>query len=117
MIRRPPRSTLFPYTTLFRSLEGVPNEFHREIKRGIGRAMSAIMDETINPAIQAYPELNPSKETWATVAKTRRSEEHTSELQSHVNLVCRLLLEKKKNKNTINPPSLIAPGPYHHRTR
>src|SRR3989304_848961 len=64
MIRRPPRSTLFPYTTLFRSLEDLPNH------PGIG-------SETPPPV-------------------THRSEEHTSELQSRLHLVCRLLLEKKK---------------------
>src|SRR5260370_31454219 len=68
MIRRPPRSTLFPYTTLFRS------------HRGGGHA----------GAVRA-----PSADGGA---HRRRSEEHTSELQSHLNLVCRLLLEKKKKK-------------------
>src|SRR6202521_4608962 len=68
MIRRPPRSTLFPYTTLFRS---------REVRRGGGVRMS---DQTCALPI--------------------RSEEHTSELQSPQNLVCRLLLEKKKKKET-----------------
>src|SRR5256885_9742969 len=69
MIRRPPRSTLFPYTTLFRSLKGAPS--------------AAMM-------VLTY---------WAVIcaALERRSEEHTSELQSPCNLVCRLLLEKKKN--------------------
>src|SRR5882762_10831278 len=68
MIRRPPRSTLFPYTTLFRS----------HPRRGAhGRA-----DRGVPPA-----------------RRVARSEEHTSELQSHLNLVCRLLLEKKKKKN------------------
>src|SRR5260370_4694363 len=69
MIRRPPRSTLFPYTTLFRSLRA----------RGVraGRA--------------AHPAHAPD---WRD--RPWRSEEHTSELQSHLNLVCRLLLEKKK---------------------
>src|SRR5256885_5345901 len=74
MIRRPPRSTLFPYTTLFRSLE----IFRKEAARG---------------------EL-PAK--WAALTEDRirmRSEEHTSELQSPCNLVCRLLLEKKKKKH------------------
>src|SRR4051812_49574362 len=67
MIRRPPRSTLFPYTTLFRSGRGgVPRPGQRCRRRRLCAA--------------------------------RRSEEHTSELQSHVNLVCRLLLEKKKKK-------------------
>src|SRR5438477_5304017 len=69
MIRRPPRSTLFPYTTLFRS------EFW----------MSPGSKSLISSVFPAY-----TASTWA------RSEEHTSELQSHVNLVCRLLLEKKK---------------------
>src|SRR2546426_5260992 len=83
MIRRPPRSTLFPYTTLFRS-------------------------STIPwmPAWEASP--RSSRVPWAVIMTTRsvglsdhaswRSEEHTSELQSPCNLVCRLLLEKKKNK-------------------
>ncbi|MBD8879415.1 hypothetical protein IHE49_02850 [Rhodanobacter sp. 7MK24] len=62
------------------ALEGVPDEFHREIKLGIGRAMSAIMDETINPAIQAYPELNPSKETWVSIAKIRVRARATSDV-------------------------------------
>src|SRR2546430_8037544 len=69
MIRRPPRSTLFPYTTLFRSQLGI------------------VADERVQPA----PDLEPPLE--------RRSEEHTSELQSQSNLVCRLLLEKKKKKH------------------
>src|SRR3989454_2618435 len=71
MIRRPPRSTLFPYTTLFRSGRGCP-------KGGRGEGSWAV--ETVGP--RAGP----------------RSEEHTSELQSPCNLVCRLLLEKKKIK-------------------
>src|SRR2546426_6733498 len=78
MIRRPPRSTLFPYTTLFRSLAarlvgGVPR--HRPPR----------------PKDEVAREPPP-----ASVADFRRSEEHTSELQSPCNLVCRLLLEKKK---------------------
>src|SRR5690348_18214746 len=78
MIRRPPRSTLFPYTTLFRS----------------SRPASW-------PA-PAIPPTAPSAERSASVTSRRaatRSEEHTSELQSPVHLVCRLLLEKKKKKN------------------
>src|SRR5437016_10617028 len=75
MIRRPPRSTLFPYTTLFRS--GVP--------------------ETVStPQAMLFPWLSANVEgIW----DQARSEEHTSELQSLTNLVCRLLLEKKKRKN------------------
>src|SRR5437588_9010378 len=84
MIRRPPRSTLFPYTTLFRSILLV---FGTEamIKRdGRGHSYCAARGEILGPA-QDGPE-----------RKHLRSEEHTSELQSHSDLVCRLLLEKKK---------------------
>src|SRR2546426_7271296 len=76
MIRRPPRSTLFPYTTLFRSLD----------------SHVATVALTINPVNDAPVAVNDS---FATDEDTR-SEEHTSELQSPCNLVCRLLLEKKK---------------------
>src|SRR5258708_12365826 len=75
MIRRPPRSTLFPYTTLFRSLD-----YHGHNDRGLG---------TINALA-------------ATAFADRRSEEHTSELQSPDHLVCRLLLEKKKKNRMDN---------------
>src|SRR2546426_2800674 len=88
MIRRPPRSTLFPYTTLFRSigLDGVPED--EQLDHG---------DADQHPERQAVP-LHLDE----LLAEHRpRSEEHTSELQSPCNLVCRLLLEKKKkNKNT-----------------
>src|SRR5688572_30940737 len=85
MIRRPPRSTLFPYTTLFRS---------QNLK--IARAFSPMTDN----------ERTTYERTVAHDAMDgRRSEEHTSELQSQSNLVCRLLLEKKKT------PSVIYPGP------
>src|SRR5436309_12715242 len=84
MIRRPPRSTLFPYTTLFRSHLGVA------LARDPGRDPLGL-DRRVAPH-QAAPEAargDPRKD---------RSEEHTSELQSRENLVCRLLLEKKKKK-------------------
>src|SRR2546427_1301464 len=74
MIRRPPRSTLFPYTTLFRSS---PSKFHMRVES------SAKVD---------------TASTAEAVRITHRSEEHTSELQSQSNLVCRLLLEKKKRR-------------------
>src|SRR2546426_3666601 len=78
MIRRPPRSTLFPYTTLFRSAYG-----HDAIVAAIGRNLS--------------PERHDGEAiSWRFVRDRKRSEEHTSELQSPCNLVCRLLLEKKK---------------------
>src|SRR5882762_10547139 len=79
MIRRPPRSTLFPYTTLFRS----PMFSRRAV-------FPLIRPREVEMMLTPYP---PS---------TLRSEEHTSELQSHLNLVCRLLLEKKKKKITIH---------------
>src|SRR5437660_12842557 len=79
MIRRPPRSTLFPYTTLFRSLAGTGHE--GEIL-GRGRAGEPIGVARGATRVQNMP----------------RSEEHTSELQSRGHLVCRLLLEKKKKK-------------------
>src|SRR2546429_6884696 len=75
MIRRPPRSTLFPYTTLFRSRARGPDDGHR----------------------LAAPHLHVDALEHLVVAKGQRSEEHTSELQSRLHLVCRLLLEKKKS--------------------
>src|SRR5256885_11411725 len=80
MIRRPPRSTLFPYTTLFRSLARHAVCVDR---RGRRQVLGVRFDER-------------ERAGWSAV---RRSEEHTSELQSPCNLVCRLLLEKKKNGN------------------
>src|SRR5256885_11503675 len=79
MIRRPPRSTLFPYTTLFRSLTGTI----ARCRAGQWRPGSTGLRL-------------PSASLLDTAVKLRRSEEHTSELQSPCNLVCRLLLEKKK---------------------
>src|SRR5260370_30810593 len=87
MIRRPPRSTLFPYTTLFRSPQTVTDDGHRR------RAWAIVFRKEGTPADQAYTQ--NGKEIGRGL---QRSEEHTSELQSHLNLVCRLLLEKKNNK-------------------
>src|SRR5260370_32640310 len=92
MIRRPPRSTLFPYTTLFRS---------RCPKQGVAIA-SRLRHRTAGPCRQRAEAtgVNPVRGSIAgrLRALATRSEEHTSELQSHLNLVCRLLLEKKKKK-------------------
>src|SRR2546426_9164135 len=85
MIRRPPRSTLFPYTTLFRS---VPAGFPAQDFRGLLRRTKAQGMGVIAIRVAAAGALSGSP--------ARRSEEHTSELQSPCNLVCRLLLEKKK---------------------
>src|SRR5438876_8487481 len=79
MIRRPPRSTLFPYTTLFRSLFG------------LGQAVNG------GTEVVSY-----TSDSIAYKTTSVRSEEHTSELQSPVHLVCRLLLEKKKNIHNLN---------------
>src|SRR5258708_27063750 len=85
MIRRPPRSTLFPYTTLFRSLPGRQRRGLLPGQRAPAQLPRAGRQEDRQPA----PERQPPP----------RSEEHTSELQSPDHLVCRLLLEKKKNRN------------------
>src|SRR2546427_7877086 len=83
MIRRPPRSTLFPYTTLFRSC--IKCESSRIAYR--------------SPVGASFLGSDPSQARSASQSPRGRSEEHTSELQSQSNLVCRLLLEKKKTKN------------------
>src|SRR2546430_7392171 len=87
MIRRPPRSTLFPYTTLFRSL-------HPEMRR---RSPEGLLGNRPDPVGDLVQEASLVLEH---LREHQRSEEHTSELQSQSNLVCRLLLEKKKNKDT-----------------
>src|SRR5260221_7631244 len=88
MIRRPPRSTLFPYTTLFRSLQ------QRAVYRVHG---TKTLNETYHSLVgRALMGLEYA--LFRRIFETHRSEEHTSELQSHSDLVCRLLLEKKKKK-------------------
>src|SRR5688572_32435114 len=90
MIRRPPRSTLFPYTTLFRSrpTAGAPSD----------AAAAVYLARRVRSAATKKATANPRWTTRNSLARSR-SEEHTSELQSQSNLVCRLLLEKKKKKN------------------
>src|SRR5438477_2130129 len=83
MIRRPPRSTLFPYTTLFRSI-------------GCGDVSSGAISSGLSPLPRIWSRAMSVARRNAELLERARSEEHTSELQSHVNLVCRLLLEKKK---------------------
>src|SRR2546426_5310676 len=94
MIRRPPRSTLFPYTTLFRSLNRSPVRLRdvQDLLRGTGLGADAavVMEARMIEALLSE--------------KAERSEEHTSELQSPCNLVCRLLLEKKKK----DQPALLS---------
>src|SRR3712207_8108854 len=100
MIRRPPRSTLFPYTTLFRSGEDVLQTLHRGVLTGhvvgAGRVVaSQDLDHRVGQAV---------------VGRQDRSEEHTSELQSRQYLVCRLLLEKKKILMCVSSIRLIHDG-------
>src|SRR2546422_4374164 len=93
MIRRPPRSTLFPYTTLFRSLLEEPE---LSLNSGIVTQMPAMMYRLQRRARRQILVSTHSADLLS------RSEEHTSELQSRLHLVCRLLLEKKKKKNRLD---------------
>src|SRR3712207_7507131 len=92
MIRRPPRSTLFPYTTLFRSM----------LLCAAPAARAQVLDQVPSDALVVLKikNLDQTNQKVAKFAKGLRSEEHTSELQSRQYLVCRLLLEKKKNNKT-----------------
>src|SRR2546430_9300652 len=99
MIRRPPRSTLFPYTTLFRSGDVVA-------QAGGTASGTATTIRHLGPETAGLPSI---------ISVTNRSEEHTSELQSQSNIVCRLLLEKKnrtadaiKNRHLTNPVQLVS---------
>src|SRR2546422_1995551 len=100
MIRRPPRSTLFPYTTLFRSYASLRSIWwqwwadpspNKQFAAWVAatQADAIIVNDNIRDDIHAFPE-------------ALRSEEHTSELQSRLHLVCRLLLEKKKKQHTVS---------------
>src|SRR5438105_11148888 len=89
MIRRPPRSTLFPYTTLFRSCDA-RHQRHETLERPAARRQ-------VLELVARHSRLHGGA--------FGRSEEHTSELQSRVDLVCRLLLEKKKKKKPSRPPN------------
>src|SRR3712207_7311763 len=93
MIRRPPRSTLFPYTTLFRSMGdySLPTE----------RAASVAVPTLVIAGEESFPFMRETARALANIIPDGRSEEHTSELQSRQYLVCRLLLEKKKKKINI----------------
>src|SRR5438477_810295 len=96
MIRRPPRSTLFPYTTLFRSTGKITvNQ----------KPVEQYFFDSVHRMVAQQPlQITESAGKFDVVV---RSEEHTSELQSHVNLVCRLLLEKKKKQSTKNTHHLL----------
>src|SRR2546430_3336878 len=98
MIRRPPRSTLFPYTTLFRSRRRRRGRAARQASLG-DRSDGGDVEGGVNAAMSSWPARmgvrTSGRPSFAAIAE-ERSEEHTSELQSQSNLVCRLLLEKKK---------------------
>src|SRR2546422_5140794 len=96
MIRRPPRSTLFPYTTLFRSPD--PGSVLHEAVGGVPLLLIAV-ENGLDRMLFAGPILSH----YEFEITGPRSEEHTSELQSRLHLVCRLLLEKKKKKKTTIP--------------
>src|SRR2546422_3575730 len=96
MIRRPPRSTLFPYTTLFRSVARDVAEPTADFQDDPGFPVPPTM--LLQLLRQQAPVGEPSHRL-AGLPEQMRSEEHTSELQSRLHLVCRLLLEKKKNNN------------------
>src|SRR2546422_3430359 len=95
MIRRPPRSTLFPYTTLFRSEVG-RHDIQQRLDERRGRVEHG--DPFQPHTLLARPLLELDIDVVENFKVVRRSEEHTSELQSRLHLVCRLLLEKKKKK-------------------
>src|SRR2546430_11814716 len=95
MIRRPPRSTLFPYTTLFRSCGRTPLAPRDGAPRAACCRWRQELDRTCSSAVNDHRKLEFE------VPDKLRSEEHTSELQSQSNLVCRLLLEKKKNTDIL----------------
>src|SRR5256885_8709400 len=102
MIRRPPRSTLFPYTTLFRSVIGM-----------FAARLGAMHPGAV---IAAFEILGRAEDRNAKTAADARSEEHTSELQSPCNLVCRLLLEKKKKKDEHGKQSTVQLLRYNQRS-
>src|SRR2546422_4209998 len=93
MIRRPPRSTLFPYTTLFRSMQSMIEVHQAQLERIEADHRAQFEDVVRRHGIRPESE-------WRSLPylSSERSEEHTSELQSRLHLVCRLLLEKKKKK-------------------
>src|SRR3712207_6996166 len=103
MIRRPPRSTLFPYTTLFRSQVFEVREVRESMKEAAEEARQYMLESVVETSDELMEKFFGGEEI--TVEEIRealrvRSEEHTSELQSRQYLVCRLLLEKKKKKHS-----------------
>src|SRR5258707_10981304 len=102
MIRRPPRSTLFPYTTLFRSHPHHPNDGNSLEHIGLGLANRADNSTWIDSG--AYRQLRTNQALLKQVRIDRRSEEHTSELHSRQYLLCRLLIEKNNTRRANHSP-------------
>src|SRR3712207_8940870 len=102
MIRRPPRSTLFPYTTLFRSIEGRRLRGLRDLSGHLGGGWRRAAFPVHGGAAPACPRAGCARRGGVPERAPHRSEEHTSELQSRQYLVCRLLLEKKKKVDDIS---------------
>src|SRR5438034_2532653 len=100
MLRRPPRSSLFPYTTLFRSCHVLGQLFGIEKGSDCGALFSLLVDH--HRQAHTAIGMTPAAQLSPFVLRTVRSEEHTSELQSHSDLVCRLLLEKKKKRIVVH---------------
>src|SRR5260370_26412483 len=101
MIRRPPRSTLFPYTTLFRSVIAI-----------IAILAAILIPNFLHARAESQTAACEGNEKQVATALEERSEEHTSELQSHLNLVCRLLLEKKNPYIPAPPTDPVNTGAY-----
>src|SRR3712207_6862152 len=101
MMRRPPRSTLFPYTTLFRSLHHVRLPHARQLQQRPEQERGVDLDLPPPPVLEAQRVFLAPLDRPHPAERWVRSEEHTSELQSRQYLVCRLLLEKKKHPYTI----------------
>src|SRR2546422_7652015 len=97
MIRRPPRSTLFPYTTLFRSVGRQVPQVH--LAPGLADERERVLEHRHHPEPEQV-DLDDAEPRAVVLVPLDRSEEHTSELQSRLHLVCRLLLEKKKKKKS-----------------
>src|SRR5690242_21090678 len=102
MTRRPPRSTLFPYTTLFRS----PARLHRSSESTAARLATTNTSPPTRDGLESTTSSRSATIVRQFATAGSRSEEHTSELQSHVNLVCRLLLEKKKKRAVMHYPGV-----------
>src|SRR5258706_2275179 len=120
MIRRPPRSTLFPYTTLFRSVPEAGGE--GDVVMGDGDDAQIGPEQIKSSIIPCVLGLSYKPDTHASSRSLIRSEEHTSELQSLTNLVCRLLLEKKKyitNRLVLDAATATSNVgcPHHHKSK